>query len=711
MRAASPPPPGKRRRRATVALGEGRRYEGQVDAAGRRHGRGTLVVADDEGQDVFWVTGSWACDELHGPATASAADGSAVEGRYAAGELAGPVVERFPGGRTKFAGEYRGGVRHGWGLEALPDGGALEGPFVGGVLHGAAVYHFPSGAGEALVGRFVAGELRSEGRYVADPAVLAALLGEEPAAGGGGEDDLASGDKRHGGGGPGVVRSPAAARRLRRLEAGGSLGAAPASAAAWRRALRAGGDERRRTNGKGDGSGDPHEAAGLEMRAESAVAGWTAGVFVRAGKPVGPGALLGFAAAGCLGGQCARGAAPNAAFEPAWHPVHGDTLALRATAALSGGAEVVVPYLYLDPNPSRVEAGLALRREEGYYCHLALTPPKERLAEAESRAGFGDVHVEGHGPWRVLYFNAVEQGIAYVDEDVGQDEDSEAADREAAADPFVIGFEYQLLMARLAAALGGGGEGERLFLCVGLGAGSVSAYLAEGLGERAVVLEVDAAVVDLAGVLGRRVERLAADALAAGAVAWDADADAAGSEGQGRRGRRRRSARCCVGDARAWLERYCAALEGRDGGNAPERPTHVLLDAYDGEGNVPAHLQAEAFVALCGRVLAAGGALVANLWNGPPGTRAHAEARRFAAAVRRHVGPAFLCPVPHQDSNAVLVARKGGVGGPAALRAALLAGGGAAAGPGRDGDDPFVRAYFEAAVAGLRACERGGGGE
>ena len=68
--------------------------------------------------------------------------------------------------------------------------------------------------------------------------------------------------------------------------------------------------------------------------------------------------------------------------------MHGDTLALRATAALSGGAEVVVPYLYLDPNPSRVEAGLALRREEGYYCHLALTPPKERLAEAESRAGF-----------------------------------------------------------------------------------------------------------------------------------------------------------------------------------------------------------------------------------------------------------------------------------------------------------------------------------
>ena len=42
----------------------------------------------------------------------------------------------------------------------------------------------------------------------------------------------------------------------------------------------------------------------------------------------------------------------------------------------------------------------------------------------------------------------------------------------------------------------------------------------------------------------------------------------------------------------------------------------VFLDAYDGDGNVPQHLMAPGFLEACADVLAPGGVVVANLFNG-----------------------------------------------------------------------------------------------
>ena len=55
---------------------------------------------------------------------------------------------------------------------------------------------------------------------------------------------------------------------------------------------------------------------------------------------------------------------------------------------------------------------IAQRNEDGYYAQLRLGPPSV-LYSAASSVGHGAVEVRQHGPWRVLWFERVEQGMTY----------------------------------------------------------------------------------------------------------------------------------------------------------------------------------------------------------------------------------------------------------------------------------------------------------
>jgi hypothetical protein len=86
----------------------------------------------------------------------------------------------------------------------------------------------------------------------------------------------------------------------------------------------------------------------------------------------------------------------------------------------------------------------------------------------------------------------------------------------------------------------------------------------------------------------------------------------------------------------------------------------VFLDAYDGEGDVPAHLQSSAFLQSCKAQLAPGGVVVANLYNGAPGTPCRRAAELFAAKLRENVGPVVSLGVDStRGDNLVLAAGEG----------------------------------------------------
>ena len=90
----------------------------------------------------------------------------------------------------------------------------------------------------------------------------------------------------------------------------------------------------------------------------------------------------------------------------------------------------------------------------------------------------------------------------------------------------------------------------------------------------------------------------------------------------------------------------------------------VLLDAYDANGDVPAHLQADGFLARLAAALLPDGLVLANLWQGSPAARASCEA--FARRLEEAVGCVFALRVVGQESNIVLLARKPAAHGGAA---------------------------------------------
>lgn len=294
---------------------------------------------------------------------------------------------------------------------------------------------------------------------------------------------------------------------------------------------------------------------------------------------------------------------------------------------------------------------------------------------ASSRvAAHGTLRVTRHGPWRVLWFGATEQGLSRAR--VASAERSESGgDCPEEHDPRALGFEYIATMARhaevelrarwlpaelepRASAPTRGCE----VVCVGLGTGALPAYLAHalgGIGARVTAVELDSDVVSVAQeVLGvamrvRRGGRGEGERSPKRARAGDQDGGEASASAH--------AFDVVVCDAAEWFEEHCA------GGLAA-----VLLDAYDAEGKVPSHLKEPAFLRRMGASLAPGGIAVANVW------RTADDFEEFVNALGTAVcGPADGTPgrtqagaqrvrverVARDDVNVTLVAVKPGLPG------------------------------------------------
>ena len=678
-------------RRATVELGGGARYEGRTGPSGAREGRGTLVLPGGAG----WVTGEWRADELHGSAEVLLADGSSVRGRYTAGSLGGGVLEHAPGGALRYAGEYVDGAREGRGVARLDDGGVFDAAWRGGLLHGRGLYFYPGGpaAGPVLVGEWREG----------DVVALYCLDGGagEPRWPPGGLEGAAADATEPCSSGPRA--DPRAAARLRAAErcvlAGlpleAALGPLPRRPPRARSLLSSCTEDALqeravsfRTYGgclRGGGQGRPAASSASPPVSGSGRARF--GTYAR--RDLGEGELIGFLP--CLGpeGALSRSSAPNAAFEPVSHPLHGDTLGLRAMRDIAEGEEVCSALLFADPE--RWEEGLSHRSEEGFYCHMRGAPSKVLVRASGAADCNGTVQVKQYGPWRALVFNNVEQGMTYNPREGeegyepwppappsgGQRRPSAAAVCKGDAGeeeppgglplPGVVGFEYQLVLA--CAALGALGGCWPVPAClppwvlnVGLGAGAVPAFLRYQCKNAQVLnVEVDEEVLrcvnDGHGFRVRRFDGSLSAALT------DCLKDLKGARTRplsrraspGRKGPPTdpRLLHCVLGDAEAVLGR----LGGMVAAGKATPFGCVVLDAYDGAGCVPTHLQSPAFVASCAAVLQPEGWVVANLFNGPG---ADAATGRFRTTLERLVGPVVALPVRTQETNVVLAARKPG---------------------------------------------------
>ena len=344
------------------------------------------------------------------------------------------------------------------------------------------------------------------------------------------------------------------------------------------------------------------------------------------------------------------------------------------------GTELTVSYNQLvglrpSRRPDWLRALLAEPTEDGYYSHVAFSPPRTLFSSKSCIASHGRLRVVGHGPWRVLWFDGVEQGMTCHDETSG------------ALLPTVVGFDYQRTMVAAAVALAapspaahrGGkrkshgeavpaaaaaaaaaarGSARRSFrtLLVGLGAGScasaVSSLLeasSDQIDADVVVVENDEAVLEAARTVhGLRIHR---EGTAPRTLARGPSTSSTSRKTKTKATVTASSHRSSAGGVRVVLSDaadFMASIQ-------PASVDCILLDAYDAKGNVPAHLQAEPFLAALGAALAPGGGVIANLWNGTPVARELSTA--FAARLRRATGAdTFGLRVVGHEKNRILVA-------------------------------------------------------
>jgi len=439
-----------------------------------------------------------------------------------------------------------------------------------------------------------------------------------------------------------------------------------------------------------------------------------------------------------LGGfaRTATTGVPSTRRAPFAHPALGVAFALVAAEPVPAGAAPTQPPDYA--------CGWALHpaSEAGYYHHLRVSPPAT-VRETPGTANLGAVRVTQHGPWRALWLDGVEQGLAYdarfqrpsrleTDGDLRPSRPS----RPFAHDPRVVGFEYVRAMATAAVASMGakfmGAEGPPRFhsssrgktdpitetetdrasakfgrerddattLCVGLGAGSLPAFLANAFvgakknktcapgAFRVECVEIDRAVAAAAReVLGVAYVPARGGLSAEEEDRGDSDDDAANERDDSTNSTNRRAVPFAlrVDDAARYLAHLANTSEDEE---KRKRFALICLDAYDGKGEIPSHLKTRAFLRDARLCLAPGGAVVANCFDAPPGSRARENLLAFCEALGGTVAGACavrvrLLKVEGQESNVVVVAEaterekkkkgQGAFGSRAALRAALAA--------------------------------------
>ncbi|KAJ1632837.1 hypothetical protein T492DRAFT_904689 [Pavlovales sp. CCMP2436] len=734
--AASRTSSGQKRRRATLVLDELARYEGSVDAAGRRCGRGTLIITDEDDGSLSWIAGEWAEDELHGPASYTAADGSAVHGTYSRGSLEGRVLELGSDGTLRFVGEYAQGARDGYGIELRADGGCLEGTWREGVLHGSScAYHYPCPRGGALVGEWRYGvmvrarfaRLGSESAVAAEPQpMLARCVGVKT---------LSAPVPFP----PHVALNATACARARALACGEHPSALPRP------------PPREQAYSHGPGTrealpvaaqlADAHETE--RVRPQPSLIR-SAGLGLFATRDLHAGEVAAFFAGRRVG--TAEAEALRAA-ERAHMLVldEEEAVALPAEALLavelpkvpliSSGAQRPAP-------PSRPLArglakGAAASRAEphaqpylaslGHYANHSFSSNCEYAPFEHPRFGLvGCVRVRAGAGVRAGAELTVDyplfpehaglpggRGLPrwFADYAVRRNED---------------GYYFHLRMtppqelAAFAAGLAAHGgvsataHGPWRVLYLGrVEQGMTYAPTTAGAGARAAVggggsvrrqpppcdpsvigfeyVRTAAAVALALGALWRPCapgerERVLCVGLGAGSLPlWTAhhcahlrtcavELHALVAEVAAQHLRNPLSFELELADGAAALARLAAARAraGEPAGAGSARC--IFLDAYDAKGRVPEHLRRAGFLADCAAVLRPDGVLVANVWDGPAGSWQRKQMGAFARAAEAAVGPVYGVAVRGQEANLVLVAlRRAPTGGPGAGREPLRA--------------------------------------
>lgn len=301
------------------------------------------------------------------------------------------------------------------------------------------------------------------------------------------------------------------------------------------------------------------------------------------------------------------------------------------------------------------------RSENGYLEHDS--PP---VVKFDTQSQFnGAVTVVAHGPWRSLRFNEVEQGLTYVTVDENK--------KNVKADVDVLGYEYLRCMTAAACsicALDRDNDWERAALvdesttrppgnnlrtepsktrriiCVGLGSGAMPAFIASKFPNVKVeVVEIDPVVVCAVREFhGVDFELIDDDGN---------NTDSSADPGLG----------VVLGDAGPWMQQAALAVLRGD-----EKPAcAIFLDAFDGDGETPAHLLQDSFLENCYETLAPGGVVVANAFNGVKGSLVRKNAEQFAVALEANIGQVYSWNV-ETPVNVVFLARKGKGSGGGATR-------------------------------------------
>ena len=124
---------------STVIEGRNFRYEGQVDAEGRKHGHGTLSF--DTG-DTY--TGQWRNDRMNGEGTYAFADGDKYVGQWRDGKMHGRGTYTYANG-DRYTGLFADDVKEGPGAYHFKNGDRWEGSYLNGRKHGKAEYIWTNG--------------------------------------------------------------------------------------------------------------------------------------------------------------------------------------------------------------------------------------------------------------------------------------------------------------------------------------------------------------------------------------------------------------------------------------------------------------------------------------------------------------------------------------------------------------------------------------
>jgi len=261
----------------------------------------------------------------------------------------------------------------------------------------------------------------------------------------------------------------------------------------------------------------------------------------------------------------------------------------------------------------------------GEKAYLEWDDEDERIVFRARSDASGEVSVHAFGPFRSLRFNGVEQGLSYAN--VGRDGRARA---ESAALP----YEYLRTMTAAYVGLTTWRKKDlmrdevRVFY-VGLGAGAAPAFARRKFPRLdARVAEIDPLVADVV----REHHGVDVDVVRE----FSDDAEGAG-----------KGLKVVLQDCARTIE--TCEVKSLD---------VIFMDAFDGDGEIPAHLFEDEFLKNCGDALVDGGSLVLNMFNGVRGSKARKSVARFAQKLERIIGPVCSFPVMEQPVNVVLSATK-----------------------------------------------------